>query len=80
MNFQAQQWDYLKRSWHLTRREVQVARLVCKGLNHEQIGEKLDIEYNTVRAHLGNICSKVGVRGKAGLIVQFVEVLQRARV
>jgi len=80
MVLKSKQWDYLSKCWHLTPREIQVAKLVCKGLDNEQIGQKLQIEYNTVRAHLGNIFHKVGVRGKANLILEFVAVLQRAKI
>ena len=80
MVLKAKQWDYLSKCWHLTPREVQVAKLVCKGLDNEQIGQKLNIAYNTVRAHLGNMFRKVGVRGKAALILEFVAVLQRAKI
>ena len=80
MVLKAKQWDYLSKCWHLTPREVQVAKLVCEGLDNEQIGQKLHIAYNTVRAHLGNMFRKVGVRGKAALILEFVAVLQRAKI
>jgi DNA-binding CsgD family transcriptional regulator len=80
MVLKAKQWDYLSKCWHLTPREIQVAKLVCKGLDNEQIGYKLHIAYNTVRAHLGNMFRKVGVNGKATLILEFVAVLQRAKI
>jgi len=80
MVFKAKQWDYLSRIWHLTPREVEVARLVCDGLDNEQIGKKLHIAYNTVRAHLGNIFRKVGIKGKAGIILEFIEITQRAGI
>jgi len=80
MVLKAKEWDYLSKCWHLTPREVQVAKLVCEGLDNEQIGRKLHIEYNTVRAHLGNMFRKVGVRGKATLILEFVAVLQKAKI
>ena len=80
MVLKSKQWDYLSKCWHLTPREVQVAKLVCKGFDNEQIGQKLHIAYNTVRAHLGNMFRKVGIRGKAALILEFVAVLQRAKI
>jgi DNA-binding CsgD family transcriptional regulator len=80
MVLKAKEWDYLSKTWHLTPREVQVAKLVCKGLDNEQIRQKLHIKYNTVRAHLGNMFRKVGVKGKATLILEFVAVLQRAKI
>jgi len=80
MVFKAKQWEYLSKCWHLTPREVEVAKLVCDGLDNEQIGKKLRIAYNTVRAHLGNIFRKVGVKGKAGIILEFIETMQRAGI
>ncbi len=80
MVFTAKQWEYLRSRWHLTPREVKVAKLVCRGFDNNRISEKLDVEYNTVRAHLGNIFRKAGVKGKAGLILEFVEGLRKVRI
>ena len=80
MVFKSRQWEYLKKLWHLTPRETEVAKLVCDGMNNKQIGKKLRIEYNTVRAHLGNIFRKVGIKGKAGIILEFFETLNRAGI
>ncbi len=80
MVFKAKQWEYLSKCWHLTPREVEVAKLVCDGLDNEQIGKKLRIAYNTVRAHLGNIFRKVGVKGKTGIILEFIKKMQRGGI
>ena len=80
MVFTAKQWEYLRKIWHLTPREVEVAKLVCDGMDNEHIGKELRIEYNTVRAHLGNIVRKVGVKGKAGIILEFIQMTQRAGI
>jgi len=80
MVFTTKQWEYLRRCWHLTPREVEIAKLVCRGFDNNRISEKLGVEYNTVRAHLGNIFRKAGVKGKAGLILEFVEVLRKVRI
>jgi len=80
MTFKAKQRQYLRKHWHLTPREVEAARLVCKGLDNNQIRKKLGIVYNTARAHLANIFRKVGVTGKAGVILEFIKVLRRARI
>ena len=80
MVFKAKQWDYLKRAWHLTPREIEVAKLVCQDYDNRRISQKLNVSYNTVRAHLGNIFRKVGVNGKAGLILTFIEILQKVKV
>lgn len=80
MVLKAKQWNYLRKCWHLTPREVEVAKLVCRGLDNDQICSKLDVAYNTVRAHLGNIFRKVGVQGKTHLILKFIKTLQRGRI
>ncbi len=79
MIFKAKQWEYLRQCWHLTPREIEVAKLVCAGLDNNQISRKLRIKYNTARAHMGNILRKVGTRSKAGLILEFFEVVRKAR-
>jgi len=80
MVFREKQWKHLKKCWHLTPREIEVARMVCEGLDNNQISKKMRIAYNTVRAHLGNIFRKVGVKRKSGMILQFVEVLDKADI
>lgn len=51
----------------LTEREVQILHLLEKNYSNKQIGNELSIEENTVKTHLGNIFSKLGVkkRGEA---------------
>ena len=78
MHFKANQWEYLQGCWRLTPREVQVAKRICEGRDNDQIAAELHIAYNTVRVHLGRICSKVGVRGRTALVVEFADTLQRA--
>jgi len=80
MVLKRKQWECLRKCWHLTPREVEVAKLVCDGMDNEQIGRKLHIKYNTVRSHLGNMFWKVGVKSKAGIILEFIRTLQKARI
>ena len=80
MVLKTKQWEHLSKCRHLTPRGVEVAKLVCDGMANEQIGKKLRIKYNTVRAHLGNIFRKVGVKSKAGIILEFIQTLQKARI
>ncbi len=80
MVFKVKQWEHFRRCWHLTPREVEVAKLICEGLNNIQICKKLKISYNTVRAHMGNIFRKVGVNGKAQMILQLVEVQSKSGI
>jgi len=43
----------------LTERELQVLRLVARGLSNQEIGDKLNISEGTVRIHVSNILSKL---------------------
>ena len=45
----------------LTRREVEVLRLVVKGLANKQIGRRLGISERTVKAHLTSTFQRIGV-------------------
>ncbi|NTU84703.1 MAG: LuxR family transcriptional regulator [Chloroflexales bacterium] len=49
-------------AYDLTPREVEVLRLLARGLTYAQIGEKLAISPRTVDAHLRTIFGKLGVR------------------
>jgi ATP/maltotriose-dependent transcriptional regulator MalT len=49
----------------LTRREVEVLRLVAQGDTNRQIGARLVISQHTVARHLSNIFTKLGVTSRA---------------
>jgi DNA-binding NarL/FixJ family response regulator len=44
----------------LSRREVEVARLIAEGLGNREIGARLFIAERTVTTHVGNILNKLG--------------------
>jgi DNA-binding NarL/FixJ family response regulator len=48
----------------LTAREVEVLRLVAKGLTNEQVAKELVISPRTVDTHLTSIYSKIGVSSR----------------
>ncbi|MCW2756974.1 MAG: two component transcriptional regulator, LuxR family, partial [Nocardioidaceae bacterium] len=45
----------------MSRREVEVLRLVAQGLANKQIGRALGISERTVKAHLGRVFRQIGV-------------------
>jgi ATP/maltotriose-dependent transcriptional regulator MalT len=49
----------------LTRREVQVLRLVAQGLSNPEIAERLVLSEHTVHRHLANILGKLGLSSRA---------------
>lgn len=56
------------RRFGLTRREVEVASLVCEGLRNNEIAERLFISEYTVINHLRAIYEKLGVKNRTSLI------------
>jgi DNA-binding NarL/FixJ family response regulator len=52
----------------LTERELDVLRLLPRGFSNDQIATALSISPATVKNHLTNIYSKLGVKGRAGAI------------
>lgn len=56
----------------LTQKEQEVAKLLKKGLSNMQIAQQMDVSINTIKSHIKNIYSKVGVKDK----IAFVMLLQ----
>jgi DNA-binding NarL/FixJ family response regulator len=52
----------------LTRREVDVVRLVAEGLTNQQIARRLVVSEATVKTHLNHVLSKLAVDGRPGLV------------
>jgi len=53
----------------LTQRELEVLRLVGRGLSNDEIAERLVIGEGTVKTHIGRIFEKLGVRDRPAAIV-----------
>jgi LuxR family transcriptional regulator, maltose regulon positive regulatory protein len=54
----------------LTRREMEVLRLVAEGLSNQSIGKRLFVSDHTVHRHLANILGKLGVSTRAAAVAQ----------
>jgi DNA-binding NarL/FixJ family response regulator len=57
----------------LSEREVEVMRLMARGLSNEEIGAKLHLSKDTVKTHVGHIFTKVGLRDRAQAVVMAYE-------
>jgi DNA-binding NarL/FixJ family response regulator len=51
----------------LTNRERDVLRLLLKNLSNPEIARELSIEVTTVKTHVSNILSKLGLRNRGDL-------------
>ncbi len=73
-----EQWMFLKKRYHLTSRETQVAILICRGFSNEDIAEALRISQSTVKTHLKNLYRRVRVDSRILLLLQFIEDVNKA--
>ncbi len=54
----------------LTEREREVLRLLVQGASNREIAEYLVLSVNTVKKHVSNICSKLGVQSRTQAIAK----------
>lgn len=59
--------DFLKK-YQLTKREVQIIRMICQGLSTKEIAQSLYLSEFTISTHRKNIFRKVDTRNTAELI------------
>lgn len=62
----------ISRECGLSERELEIARLLCKGKNNNDIASDLFVSPNTVKVHTSNLYRKLGVKNR----VQAVQVLR----
>ncbi|RVU00135.1 response regulator transcription factor [Mucilaginibacter limnophilus] len=60
--------DDFKKKYQLTRREIEIIKLIAQGLTSNEIGEKLFIAENTVTTHRRNILLKLEVKNTGSLL------------
>jgi DNA-binding CsgD family transcriptional regulator len=59
---------YLTHEFNLTKREIQILRLLCDGKSNNEISSLLSISVNTVKKHIGNIFIKLNVNSRTQLV------------
>ena len=57
----------------LTQREIQIIIMLYKAMSQKEIGITLHISPNTVRNHLQNVMSKLGVNSSMGIITWYID-------
>ena len=58
----------------LTKREKEVFELLVNNFTTTEIATKLGISEKTVRNHISNAMQKLGVKGRAGAVVELLKL------
>jgi DNA-binding NarL/FixJ family response regulator len=66
-------WAYLQRRYHMGPRQLQVAKLTCRGLTNDDIAKELKISPGTVKSHLRSIFHKTRTRSKITMLLRLVD-------
>ena len=69
------QWSYIQRRYRMSPRELQVAKLVCRGLTNGDVAERLSVKSGTVKTHLRSIFAKARARNKITLLLRLVDAV-----
>jgi DNA-binding CsgD family transcriptional regulator len=67
------QWRYVQRRYHISPRELEVAKLICKGYINGDIAAKLNVKPGTIKTHIKSIFGKTRARNKITLLLRFME-------
>lgn len=60
--------DYYKQKFKLSKRELQLVRMIKRGMTNKEIAEELHLSIHTVEAHRKKIHAKLGVSSIAELV------------
>ena len=58
----------------LTNREKEVFDLLVMNSSTKEIADKLNISEKTVRNHISNVMQKLGVKGRAGAVIELLRL------
>lgn len=59
----------------LSKREAEVAMLICQGLTNKQIADKLFVSEKTIKTHVSNILSKLEIKDRMQLILEYCRIV-----
>ena len=66
-------WAYVQKRYHMSPREIQVAKLVCRGFSNGDIAGELKIKDGTAKTHLRNIYRRIRVKNKIAMLLKVIE-------
>ncbi len=70
--FDEDHWVYFVGKYNLTPRELQVAKLVCRGFNNKGVASALDVKSSTAKTHLRSIYKKLQVANRVSVLLRLL--------
>ena len=58
----------------LTKREHEIFELLIKNKSTKDIAKDLNISEKTIRNHISNVMQKLGVKGRAGAVIELLKL------
>lgn len=58
----------------LTRREIEILRLLAAGYSNREIADALGVQEGTIKNHVSNVLSKLGVRDRTRAVLRAIEL------
>lgn len=71
--FDEQHWYYFRNRYHLTPRETQVAKLICRGFNNKGVAYALGMKDSTAKTHLRSIYKKLQVGNRVSILLRLLD-------
>jgi DNA-binding CsgD family transcriptional regulator len=67
------QWRRICARFRLTRRQAELARLLCQSRPYQSIGREMGVSINTVRMHVRALHDRLGARDSLGVLRRLLE-------
>jgi DNA-binding CsgD family transcriptional regulator len=71
--FDEKQWRYVQRRYHISPRELEVAKLVCQGFVNGDVAKRLNVKQGTVKTHLRSIFAKTHAKNRITMLLRFMD-------
>ena len=68
--FSESDWLGLARNLRLTKRQVEIAKLLCEEMTYSGMAAQMGISINTVRMHMRALFTKLAVRDRVGVVLR----------
>lgn len=68
--------EYRENKYMLTKREMEICKLLCKGYSNREIALELHIEIITVKSFIKNIADKSGLKNRTQIAIEYFKMVK----